>query len=140
MARRVPSARRGTTSFDPQPGEPWRLPKAPDGYKWHRDTVRAWWSVTASGFATTLLDLDEGLMLRWFKLIDRLNCALDDPLATPASIKSLSAEVRLVEQSLGLSPLARVQMRLAPETPKRPRSASVTSISASELLARGESA
>jgi len=79
--------------------------------------------------------MDEPALLRWFRMVDRLNYALDDPASTPGQLKSLSAEIRLLEQSLGLSPLARVQMRLAPSEPKRSGSATVRSISVADLLA-----
>lgn len=139
MARHIPSVRRGTRSFDPSPGEPWRLPQAPKGHRWHKDSVGAWKATTASGLVGTLLPMDEHALLRWFRMVDRLNYALDDFDSTPAMLKSLSAEIRLLEQSLGLSPLARMQMRLAPEEPRRQRTAVVRSITAADLLAEGAS-
>ena len=122
MARHVPSAKRPSRGFDPTPGDPWRVPYPPQGHSWHKDSLKAWKQVTASGLVGTLLPMDEAALLRWFRMVDRLNFALDDPSATPAALKSLSAEVRLLEQSLGLTPLARAQMRLAPVEPKRARS------------------
>ncbi len=110
------------------------MPHSPRGHSWHKDSISAWKSVTASGLVGTLLPMDEPALLRWFKVLDRLNHALDDPASTPGALKSLSAEIRLLEQSLGLSPLARVQMRLAPSEPKRSGTATVRSISVADLL------
>ena len=136
MARHIPSAKRASRTFDASPGEPWRVPYPPRGHAWHKDSVAAWKSVTASGLVGTLLPMDEAALLRWFRMTDKLNHALDDPSATPAAIKSLSAEVRLLEQSLGLSPLARMQMRLSPSEPKRSGSLPTSGVRLSDLDSR----
>ena len=86
-------------------GEPWRLPHSPRGHSWHKDSISAWKAVTASGLVGTLLPMDEPALLRWFRMVDRLNFALDDPASTPGQLKSLSAEIRLrgfVRQELPL--------------------------------------
>ena len=125
MARHVPSPRRSMRTVDSAPLPPRRVPYPPRGHQWHRESVAAWKAVMSSVVVGALIEADNAALLRWFRMVDRLNWAFDNPNSTPAAIKAISAEVRLLEQSLGLSPLARVQMRIAPEEPRRARAGTV---------------
>jgi hypothetical protein len=100
----------GARSYDPTPGEPLPLPKPPRG-GWHPRSKVAWVETTSAGFVTHWLPSDLVLAETWLRLFDRLQRAVDDRESTPASLRTLSAEVRALADRLGMSPQGRAALR-----------------------------
>ena len=95
-----------------------KLPLRDDGEPWHPQTVEFWGLVWKSPMAPEYVEADVPGLVRLATLIDAFW------KAEPGKLVPLSAEIRLVGQNYGLSPLDRRRLqwevkRVEGEKPKR---------------------
>lgn len=95
-----------------------KLPKREDGEPWHAQTLQFWKLVWKSPMAPEYVEADVPGLIRLATLIDAFW------KADVGKIVALSAEIRLVGQNYGLSPLDRRRLqwevkRVEGEKPKR---------------------
>lgn len=88
---------------------PMRMPKALPG-GWHPRTRSAWKTLTSAGWTELLIASDAVLLERWCLMTERLHRALDDPEASLAGIKAISAECRALESAIGATPRSRASL------------------------------
>lgn len=93
------------------PQRPKPLPRpAPQG-GWSPVTKRAWREATAAPWSVLWGPLDLAVVERWARLHHRLASALDDDGASLSAVRALSAELRALEDGLGMTPAGRARLR-----------------------------